>query len=108
MDIVRNIGVVVFIGSLLFHIYRVAKDVDWGEKFVIVGLLIGSFLIIGPSMIEAGNRICPSCKTVYDARDKYCSECGTLLGSVCPECGAAWDTAYCGDCGTRMGPGTGE
>ena len=86
MNIMKFIGAIILIGGLVLHVYRAAKGEEWGEKIVIACLLIGFFLMVTPTLIEMGDRTCPSCETYYKADAKFCSECGTSLVTVCPDC----------------------
>ena len=59
------------------------------------------------SKIEALNTneiICPHCgkKTI---KGKFCLECGQLLASVCPKCGAELppNAKFCLECGEKIG-----
>lgn len=100
MNIVIIIGAIILLGSFILHLYRVEKEKEdeRGEKIVVVCLMIGFLLIAGPLLIEMGNRTCPSCETYYEADAKFCSECGTSLVTICPDCGVECDTPYCGNC----------
>src|SRR5436190_15505797 len=47
---------------------------------------------------------CPACGAENRGGRRFCSHCGTGLGSACPTCGAASepDDRYCGTCGARL------
>lgn len=50
---------------------------------------------------------CPSCKTVNDAKNKFCKNCGTSLKIdkiKCPKCGNLndSDSAFCSECGASL------
>ena len=102
MNILEIIGAIILLGGCMLHIYRVAKGAVWVEKIVVACLMIGFFLIVGPGLIEMGNRTCPSCEAYHKADAKFCSECGTSLVTICPDCGAECDTPYCGNCGVAI------
>ena len=102
MNILKIIGSILLLGGFILHIYCAEKGEEWGEKIVIACLLIGFFLIVTPTVIEMGNRTCPSCETYYKADAKFCSECGTSFVTVCPDCGVECDTPFCGNCGAEM------
>ncbi|NLI61243.1 MAG: zinc ribbon domain-containing protein [Clostridiales bacterium] len=68
-------------------------------------------------------RTCPTCNSVIEGDDKFCSKCGTKLEEVkevqpqeqiqtnetifCQECGAKTtsDQAFCLECGSKLGTG---
>ncbi len=51
--------------------------------------------------------ICTNCGTENAAGQKFCGNCGALLGRACPNCGAAYPEGrrFCGDCGTALSSG---
>jgi class 3 adenylate cyclase/predicted ATPase len=48
--------------------------------------------------------ICASCGASNVPGQKFCGDCGTLLGRACPNCGAPYPEGrrFCGDCGTAL------
>ena len=49
---------------------------------------------------------CPGCGSVTFGSRQYCSECGTHLYQVCPNCTSKWrymyEYAFCPECGTKL------
>jgi class 3 adenylate cyclase/tetratricopeptide (TPR) repeat protein len=48
--------------------------------------------------------ICANCGASNVPGQKFCGDCGTLLGRACPNCGAPFPEGrrFCGDCGTAL------
>ena len=48
--------------------------------------------------------ICTNCGATNAPGQKFCGDCGTLLGRACPNCGAPYPDGrrFCGDCGTAL------
>ncbi len=57
----------------------------------------------GPA-VAGGMVLCPACKEQVPAGSKFCSRCGTRLGSACPRCGAEVPPggAFCPACGQKL------
>lgn len=47
---------------------------------------------------------CPSCQTLVARGARFCTHCGTQLGSSCPQCDAATshDDRFCTNCGRGL------
>ncbi|MCH7858596.1 MAG: zinc ribbon domain-containing protein [Candidatus Marinimicrobia bacterium] len=47
---------------------------------------------------------CPSCQTLIEHGTRFCTHCGTQLGSSCPQCGVATssDDRFCTNCGRGL------
>ena len=47
---------------------------------------------------------CPSCQTLVERGARFCTHCGTQLGSSCPQCDAATssDDRFCTNCGRGL------
>ena len=64
-----------------------------------------------------GGQFCPSCGQAYDAQDRFCVRCGTVLPGrereavavppACPSCGVPLRPGdqFCGKCGHRLAAG---
>lgn len=72
------------------------------ERFIMMG---GNSVIasVGP-MLNAGEVICPNCKTKNIKGQNFCKACGQKLSVTCPNCGSAVDndTKFCPQCGTAV------
>lgn len=48
--------------------------------------------------------VCPSCGVEAPEGQKFCGECGTVIGRACPSCGAEHSPGqrFCGECGAPL------
>ena len=49
---------------------------------------------------------CPTCSAENASGQRFCTACGSSLGSACPACGVTntSDARFCGSCGLSLGP----
>ena len=59
---------------------------------------------LGTNVVKDDKVVCPNCNSVNDKNQKFCKECGSLLGATCPECGADVNSnaKFCPECGSPM------
>ena len=57
-----------------------------------------------PPIALVATSNCPSCQTLIEHGTRFCTHCGTQLGSSCPQCGVATssDDRFCTNCGRGL------
>lgn len=98
--IVIPVFILIFIGSLYFSWL-------WILLLPASFLIIVSYQAIADHLYEA-SRKCPNCGHLNDLRAIKCSQCGIILITECPECGAEMqeENTVCPSCGYDFRNGT--
>ena len=54
--------------------------------------------------VESISIICPKCKTEFNFKLKYCTNCGERLTNICSNCTSTSpiDAKFCVQCGTKL------
>lgn len=57
-----------------------------------------------PPIALVATSNCPSCQTLVESGTRFCTHCGTELGSSCPQCGVATPHGdrFCTSCGRGL------
>jgi RNA polymerase subunit RPABC4/transcription elongation factor Spt4 len=107
-----GVGAVVFAPLMATAAYgafkqqKLPKEIfDFVENFILTGGRTAS-VSMGHSLgaKEQGKVSCPKCHALNDKGMKFCSSCGTELGTTCPNCKETVDlgTKFCPHCGTNI------
>lgn len=62
-------------------------------------------VVSGEKTANGKAKQCPSCGAENSDKNKFCSECGTMLDKICPTCGnkVGADDKFCPNCGAKLG-----